>query len=692
MQPSDVEKYIGLGFSIHPLRSGTKVPILKNWVKMSSSDLSIVHNWINTIPDANFGVLAGPASGITVIDIDPRNGGQESWDLLVAKYGEVQAPMVRTPSGGFHIYFKYTAGEEKLGKGIDTLNNNNNVVLPGSKINGIEYSWLQGIPSKLPTMPSWMKNLIKAKQGNRNNDAYVVACNLFRNGKSFEEVLQFVLVKYGDESDPKHNEDLKNTVRSAEESADLMVKSYAELGGDIEIAGEFFANDYGNASIFIRNLGDYIKYVSDFGWVHYTNGAWRVDDAVAQYKYQQIIRQELERYNLIFALEPDADERRRIAERQKHFTQAMNTRAQIAALNSAAVQPNIQLDLKDLDSPRTAHLLNFSNGTVDLRTGALQPHNPSDFISKMIVTPYDPMATGSFWNSTLETLFVGDKELISYIQMMLGASLYGSQDTRMLFIAYGPTGKNGKSTFFEALVDVLGEYADSAELHMLASVDGGNLTELTTKMRIRGVRFVASSEISGKEVLSAATIKRLTGNDTISARNMFKPTTQFVPVCSIWLRANQLPTVYGADDAFYERICIIPFMHQFKETDMSASAAKQALIDEAPAILNWLVQGAVRWHNSGGTVVAPESSTKYRKQYIVDADPFAEFISEKLIEDANSEIKTSRLHAEYVRYSKLHRATQMSMLDFKQALRSRNLIFGDGAFISGYKMNEVFEI
>jgi len=358
--------------------------------------------------------------------------------------------------------------------------------------------------------------------------------------------------------------------------------------------------------------------------------------------------------------------------------------------------PKFCATIETFDNGHTSQQLNFTNGTVDLRTGILHPHNRSDFITKMCPSPYDPNAATPFWEETLAKIFNGDEEMLRYVQTMLGASMMGSQDIRTLFIAYGRLGKNGKSTFFETLADVLGDYADHAELRMLASTDTGNLTELTTRMRIRGARLVFSSEMTSSDQVDANMIKRLTGGDTISARSMFKATITFRPVCSIWLRTNALPVVRGADRAFWDRICVIPFDHQFiGDEQLDMNVVMQRLKSESSGILAWLVRGAVMWNNRNGGFAIPKRVQELREMYMSDTDIFSDFVAEMLHPKPGAEVNVPNLHRAYVDFCK-RRGTQVPMLSaFKQDLRGAGLLSNDGKAVRGYSTNGelgVFEL
>lgn len=693
--PSELHSYLALGLRLHPLKSGDKTPALKGWADLASKEVSEIERFYQLNNSANWGAVAGKESDLVVIDIDPRNGGDVTWNALCAKYGEPNAPKVSTPSGGTHYYFRYTAGGESPGKGVDVLTNRRNVVLPPSTVGGVQYSWVAGEPpAYIPDMPKWLKQILKKAPGSRNDDAYKRACAMFRAGKDNEEVLECILAEFGDEDDPAHNASLRKAVDSAQAHASSGRTVFSKIpDADTEDYENFLPSDHGNAMLFQKYAPSDMLFVQDVGWALYDGTVWEIDDGAAARAFTRIMERQREVYVQAAISAPDMDTRKEMIARVNHFTLATNNKNVKNGLESASRLEGVLAELQKFDAENSAYLLNFRNGTVNLKTGTLHPHKKEDYITKIVDANYAPGAEAPFWQATVQKMFGGDQELIEYVQTMLGASMIGSQDTRTLFIAYGPTGKNGKSTLFETLAEILGSYSDHAELRTLAGSDTNNLTELTTRMRIRGARLVVSSEVASTDSMDASTIKRLTGGDTISARSMFKNTVTFRPICSIWLRTNSLPMVRGADKAFWERICVIPFDYRFEgDEQLDFAEVNRRFKAEAPGILAWLVEGAQRWSNRTAPVKVPERVQALRNMYMQDTDVFADFTSERLTYSVGAESKLSPIHSAYVEFCKRRGMPAPPLAAFKQDMRRQGLLSPDGRVVLNYIVNQEFSL
>lgn len=103
----------------------------------------------NAPPRCNLAAATGLISSITVIDLDIANGkhGAETWSALIAEKGEPHTLMVRTGSGGLHIFFKYNCalktGTNRLGLGLDVRNDGAYIIVPPSRHrSGGVYEWL----------------------------------------------------------------------------------------------------------------------------------------------------------------------------------------------------------------------------------------------------------------------------------------------------------------------------------------------------------------------------------------------------------------------------------------------------------------------------------------------------------------------------------------------------------------------
>jgi hypothetical protein len=166
--------YAKRGMHVFPLWPGRKQPIPKKGCSAATRDAALIERWWSRFPDAGIAVNCGK-SGLIVIDVDPRNGGAESWAAFVennAIIGDVASNVVsRTGGGGEHHLFRIPAScpplvskfeQAGLGAGIDVKTGNSYIVLaPSVHPDGPRYKWLKGGDETPRELPDWIVDLLK---------------------------------------------------------------------------------------------------------------------------------------------------------------------------------------------------------------------------------------------------------------------------------------------------------------------------------------------------------------------------------------------------------------------------------------------------------------------------------------------------------------------------------------------------
>ncbi len=132
-----------------------------------------VQGWWGRWPDANIGVITGAVSGVVVVDVDPRNGGDATLAVLEARWGALPVTVeTRTGGGGRHLWFRAPAvplSSGPLAPGVDLKAEGGMVVVPPSvHHSGGRYTWADGRdPGTLVPAdpPSWLLRLAAGAEG-----------------------------------------------------------------------------------------------------------------------------------------------------------------------------------------------------------------------------------------------------------------------------------------------------------------------------------------------------------------------------------------------------------------------------------------------------------------------------------------------------------------------------------------------
>jgi len=256
----------------------------------------------------------------------------------------------------------------------------------------------------------------------------------------------------------------------------------------------------------------------------------------------------------------------------------------------------IAADLLPLPSPLDSHpyLLNLKNGTIDLKTGELQEHDPADYITKLAPVEYKPDASCPKWKDFLNRAFEDFPAGITYLQKILGYAMTSDVSEKCFFIFYGPDGSNGKSMLINVVRAILG--ADYRIQIAAESLTVNRVSAIRSDIaRLMGFRFGTTSETNEAIRFNEAMIKSLTGSDPMTARKLYQNDIEFTPELKLFIATNARPHFNLSDPAMMSRVVIIPFNVAIPVEEQNRNLTAELIAEESEGILAWLVQGAVLW-------------------------------------------------------------------------------------------------
>lgn len=316
------------------------------------------------------------------------------------------------------------------------------------------------------------------------------------------------------------------------------------------------------------------------------------------------------------------------------------TSASVAAvLTLASTEPGIAVAHEDLDAD--PFLLNCANGTLDLRTGELCPHDPANLITKAARAAYDPDAPGTVFTAFLERV-QPDPAMREFLARLLGHSLEGRVTEHILPIFHG-TGANGKSTLVTAVVQALGDYAGPADADLLTarSFDA----HPTGVADLCGIRLARIDEGDKGRHLGEGTVKRLTGGDRLKARRMREDFWSFDPSHTFLMLTNHKPAVTGTDEGIWRRIRLVPWDQSIPPDERDLSFGDR-LVPELDHILTWLADGYADWRALG--LGEPEAVSRATAEYRGESDALGRFLAERCMN--HGQVRSSELFAEWQKW------------------------------------------
>lgn len=298
---------------------------------------------------------------------------------------------------------------------------------------------------------------------------------------------------------------------------------------------------------------------------------------------------------------------------------------------------------QDLD--RDPFLFNCRNGTLDLATLIFRGHQQGDLLTRMAAVDFDPAATCPTWEKFLDRIMDGNADLIGYLQRAAGYSLTGHTGERALFLCHG-RGANGKSTFLNTLLAVIGEYGISVESSTFCISRSDKVRN--DLAALKGARLVTSTEAGRGRRLDEEIVKLLTGGeDKIRARFLFQEAFEFKPECKIWWSFNSAPRITDATDSIWSRVRLIPFSIVIPEAERDIRLPEK-LMKEAPGILNWMLAGLREYRRIG--LAEPEEVRAATQEYREEQDDLADFFNDMCTIEPGASCGATDLYNEYAKW------------------------------------------
>jgi putative DNA primase/helicase len=447
------------------------------------------------------------------------------------------------------------------------------------------------------------------------------------------------------------------------------------------------ADDEGHAQCVARLHGDRFLYCPAYGWKQYAGSHW-VPDPEGLALRAAIIEVLKARQRL--ALQVERTALARVATRSNRRIRSIQ--GVLAVL--------LAVDAASFDA--SPDHLNVANGLLDLRTGDLVPHDPSQRVTYCLKVAYEPGTDYGPWRDWLRATVAprqegaaGDGAPTSclpgeaeefYLQLAVGYSLTGHTSEEVLFYLYGPP-RSGKGTFTEALLALLGPEPLAAEVHFGTFVRSRNHDANSADLaRLKPCRLLVSSEPNRDDWLNSGELKRLTGGNLVFAAFKFRDHFSYRPTYKIWLAGNQSPRADADDDALWSRLRVIPFPHSHLGHEDRGLKARMKSPEMQRQILAWAVDGARAWYQTTprGLPTPPsvEAATQAARR---DLDYVGQWLAERVevTEFEEDFVPSAALQASYEGWRQQAGAPACSVRALTQALKAKGLPAGTQRWHAG---------
>ena len=435
--------------------------------------------------------------------------------------------------------------------------------------------------------------------------------------------------------------------------------------------------DLGQAYVFYREYGDITAYSVATFYLYFDGKVWiesepkvhglvqelterQLEEAVSELKKAQYYENKAA-VNHDSSSKKDNEDKSTFAKKYRNYVLRYRDTRRISAV-LREVQPMLDIDVALLDN--NGFILNTPDGEVDLHTGEMKAHNPKNYCTK--ITRVSPAKKGmELFEKFLDQITCGDKELQEYLQLVCGMSAVGRVFHENLILAYG-SGRNGKSTFFNLISKIMGDYAGQLSSETLLSHPTKNKSPEYAELR--GKRFVTVSELDEDKFLDTAMMKKLCSTDDIFAEKKYKAPFSFTPSHTIILCTNHLPRVSMSDEGTWRRLIVVPF-EAVIDSDTEVKNYAEHLYEQAGgAVLSWIIEGAVRYLENGCRIEIPEAVKKATEQYRTENDWLNNYLSECCEKGKDYEVPTGELYKNFSDYCEQTGEEKKSQQAFGRAL------------------------
>lgn len=661
-----VRTYLDMGWSVVPLNPQSKAPTSADWQtrQIGRDDVDQHFN-----ADSNVGVNLGEMSG-GLLDIDLE-------DFEVIEAAKILLPTTERVSGRAQMrsnHWYYLVREcirrvlfndpldgmlllEIRGDGCQTM------IAPSVHPEGDTLEWeSEGAPAEVEfallrracgkvAVTAFFARHWSLWPTQHHSLVMHLSGGLFRAGWTLEEVEELVgaIADTSGDHEPKDRiEAVRSTHKRWENKDEItgwpslievldapVVKKLLDwLGVEDSRRAHFQMTDDGNAQRLAKHFGDILRYVPEWGqWIVWNGRRWKIDNSGEIMSY---VRQTLDRMWEEAAQQNDPEIREKMSKwiLNSQSINRMKAMHQLAQSIQSMVVHADELDRNQLQ-------LNTVNGTYDIETGALLPHDKNGYHTKMTNVRFNPEAKCPRFLEYFERI-QPDPQVRAFLQRALGYSMTGSNEEQVFFIAYGNTA-NGKSTLIKLMGYMLCDYAVNADVTTFLHTGSDKIR--TDLARMAGSRFVGCTEPDEGQRLAVSLIKKITGGDSIVSRKLYQAEFEHYASYKIWISTNHRPKASSSDDALWRRVQMIPFNVTIPKEEQNKRLTEELFDTEKEGILLWLLEGARLWKRDGlGSVEAVEQATHDYREH---SDSVALFIDSECELDEKAEVGSGSLYAAY---------------------------------------------
>jgi putative DNA primase/helicase len=320
----------------------------------------------------------------------------------------------------------------------------------------------------------------------------------------------------------------------------------------------------------------------------------------------------------------------KIVERRRDTMKIGQKRQMLSAKMMASIEKIMRTDARLAVTRdhwnRDPYLVAAPNGVVDLRTGKLKAGVATDMITRVTRWPIDPKGTkAKLWLEFLDKITRGDKKLQKFLQLWFGISLVAEVVYQRLVFIYG-LGANGKNTLVDTIARLVGDYCVRVDIDTFLQQRSAQHPAGLARAISAPMAFAV--EAPDNTTFDMAKLKMVTGEDEISARFMHQNFATSRVQCSLTITGNYMPNLRDVDPGIVRRFLMVHLDYMIPESERVPRYHDVLVNAEGPAIMRWIIDGAVECLNGAGGLVIPPAVAAATAEYFEEQDVMKQFVDD----------------------------------------------------------------
>jgi len=394
-------------------------------------------------------------------------------------------------------------------------------------------------------------------------------------------------------------------------------------------------------------------YCPGLGWLYWNGRRWVIDDGKpgAYGKVMEMAKMVPYRMWQMAVNAPSADRRDDLIK----IARSLETVGRLnAMIKLAESDPRIRVEVKLFD--QNPYLLSVGNVTLDLQTFEAREPFQGDYITLGSEVDYEPGVSREWLEWMLLGTFGGDSDRVRYFQEVAGTTLVGTVEDKAIYVLEGDRDA-GKTTITNLMCSALGTLSMVTEPDNLMKGIGKGMPA-DERAALRGKRLLVSDEPAAGSRLNESFVKKLTGRDTMTGRELYESRIQFPVMASVLVASNH--PLETSDEILLARIRPIPCVTVPEENQQSwiTAAVQDPSSELCRAFLVWAVEGWARVQRSGG--ITPCAAVDLASMELKEGgDVVSEFWEECLVFDARSETRVSVVYAAFEAWADARREPEV---------------------------------